>query len=106
MFTKTLFAIIVSHNIIHQLFADDIQLQMSAPPDKISELLHSMRSCISVVKAWAIANMLNLKDKKAEGILVTSKRTAHLNNLPTSITIINVQFPFKLSVKYLAFTLD
>ena len=28
-----------THTIIHHSFADDIQLQMSAPPDKISELL-------------------------------------------------------------------
>ena len=30
---------------------DDIQIQMSAPPDKISQLLHSIQSCISDIKA-------------------------------------------------------
>ena len=35
---------------IHHSFADDLQLQMSAPPDRISELLHSMQSCICDVK--------------------------------------------------------
>ena len=45
MYTKPLSAIIDSHSIIHHSFADDLQLQMSAPPDKISELLHSMQSC-------------------------------------------------------------
>ena len=39
-------------------------------------------------------------------MLVTSKRTKHLHNLPTSITIGNVQIPFKQSVKNLGFTLD
>ena len=39
-------------------------------------------------------------------MLVTSERTKHLNNLPTSITIDNAQIPFKLSVKNLGFTLD
>ena len=53
MYIKPLSAIIDSHSIIHHSFADDLQLQMSAPPDKISELLHSMQSCISDVKAWA-----------------------------------------------------
>ena len=43
MYIKPLSAIIVSHSIIHHSFADDLQLQMSAPPDKISELLHSMQ---------------------------------------------------------------
>ena len=60
---KPLSAIIDSHSIIQHSFADDLQLQMSAPPDKISELLHSMQSCTSDVKAWTIANMLKLNDK-------------------------------------------
>ena len=33
------------HTITHHSFDDDLQLQMSAPHDKISELLHSMQSC-------------------------------------------------------------
>ena len=78
---------------------------MSAPPDKISELLHSMQSCISDVKAWAIANMPKLNDM-TELMLVTSKRTKHLHNLPTSITTGNAQIPFKQSVKNFGFTLD
>ena len=66
--------LLLTHTIIHHSFADDLQLQMSAPPDRISELLHSMQSCISDVKAWATANMLRFNDK-TELMLVTSKRT-------------------------------
>ena len=106
MYIKPLSAIIDSHSIIHHSFADDLQLQMSAPPDRISELLHSMQSCVSDVKAWATANMLKLNDSKTELMLVTSKRTKHLHSLPTSITIGNAQIPFKKSVKNLGFTLD
>ena len=51
------------HTITHHSFTDDIQLQMSAPPDSISKLLQSMQSCISDVKAWATANMLKHNDK-------------------------------------------
>ena len=39
-------------------------------------------------------------------MLVTSKRSKHLHNLPTSITIGNAQIPFKQSVKNLGFTFD
>ena len=106
MYIKPLSAIIDSHSIIHHSFADDLQLQMSAPPDRISELLHSIQSCISDVKAWATANMLKLNDSKTELTLVTSKRSKHLHNLPTSITMGNAQIPFKQSVKNLGFTLD
>ena len=63
MYIKPLSAIIDLHSIIHHSFADDLQLQMSAPTDKISELLHSMQSCISDVKAWATASMLILPEK-------------------------------------------
>ena len=66
MYIKPLSAINDSHSIIHHSFADDLQLQMSAPPDRISELLHSMQSCISDVKAWATTNMLQLNDSKTE----------------------------------------
>ena len=97
---------LLTHTIIHHSFADDLQLQKSAPPDGISELLHSMQSCMSDVKAWATANMPKLNDNKTELMPVNSRRTKHLHNLPTSITIGNAQIPFKQSVKNLGFTLD
>ena len=106
MYIKPLSAIIDSYSIIHHSSADDIQLQMYAPPDRIYELLHSMQPCISDVKAWATVNMLELNHNKTELMLVTSKRTKHLHNLPTSTTIGNAQIPFKQSVKILGFTLD
>ena len=106
MYIKPLPAIFDSHSIIHHSFADDLQLQMSASPDGISELLHSMLSGMGDVKALATANMLKLNDNKTELMLVTSNRTKHLHNLPTSITIGNAQIPFKQSVENLGFTLD
>ena len=66
---------------------------MSAPPERISELLHSMHSCIGDVKAWATAKMPKLNDNMTELKLVTSKKNRHLHNLPTSITIGMLKFP-------------
>ena len=99
MNTKRLSAIIDSHSIIHLSFADSLQLQMFAPSDKISELLHFMQSCMSDVKARATENIYKLNDNKTELMLVYSRGTMHLHNLPTSITIGNAQIPFKQSVK-------
>ena len=48
--------------------------------------------------------MPKLNDK-TELMLVTSKGTKHLLNMPTSITIGKAQIPFKHNVKYLSFTL-
>ena len=106
MYIKPLSAIIESHSIIHHSFADDLQLQMSAPPDGISELLHSMQLCIGDVKAWGTVNMPKRNDNKTELMLVTSKRTKHLHSLPTSITMGNAHIPLKQSVKNSGFTLD
>ena len=106
MYINPFSAIIDSHSIIHHSFADDLQSQMSAPTDRISELLHSMQSCMIDVKAWATANMLKLNDNKTELMLVTYNKTKYLHSLPTSVTIGNAQIPLKQSVKNLGFTLD
>ena len=50
--------------------------------------------------------MLKLNDNKTEFMLITSRRTKHLHNLPTSINIGNAQIPFKQPVKKLGHTLD
>ena len=54
---------------MYNSFADDLQLQMSYLPDKISKLC-SMRSCLSDVNVWATANILKLDEDKTELMLV------------------------------------
>ena len=66
----------------------------------------SLKQCNVKKTAWATAHMLELNDNKTELMLVTSKRTKHLHNIPTSITMEHAQIPFKQSVKNLGFTLD
>ena len=69
-------------------------------------LFNSIQSCICDVKAWASSNMHKLNDNKTELMLVTSKRSKHLHNKPTSITMGNAQISFKHSVKNLGITLS
>ena len=106
MYIKPLSAIIDSHSIKHHTFSDAKQLQTSAPPDEISELLHSIQSCMSDVKGWATANMPKLNERETELMLVTSRKTRHLHSLPTAITIGKFYIPFKQSVKNLSLTLE
>ena len=73
MYIKPLSAIIDSHSIIHYSFADDLQLQMSAPPDRISELLHSMQSCIVMSKLGQLRKCLNLMTARQNSCLSTLK---------------------------------
>ena len=99
VYIEPLSAIVGSHSIIRHSFADYLQLQMSAPLDRMSELLHSMQSCIGDVKAWETVNMLKLNDNKIELMLVISKGTKHLHDLPTSITIGNTQLPSSIQLR-------
>ena len=68
---KPLSAIIDSHSIIHHSFADDLQLQMSAPPNRIYELLNSMQSCISDVKLGQLRTCLNLMTTRHSSCLLS-----------------------------------
>ena len=95
-----------TQTIIHHSFSDDLYLQMSARPDKISELIHSMQSYIGDVKSWATANMLKINDNKTKFVFVTSNKTKYLHNLLSSITISRAQIPLKQTVKNFGFTVD
>ena len=86
----SLYIHIVSYSITHHYIDDDLQLQLSAPLDKISKLLSSMQSCASDIKALGASKMDKLKDDGTKLMLVASKRTKHLQNMHTSITIGNV----------------
>ena len=79
---------------------------MSAPPDNIFRLLHSMQSCISDANGWSTASMFKLDEDKTELMFVTPIGTKHLHNLPTSVTIGNVLITFKQSLKNFGFALD
>ena len=56
MYIKPLSAIIDSHSIIHHSFADDLQIKMSAPSVRISELLHS----IYILNAQVVLNIATI----------------------------------------------
>ena len=104
MYIKPFSAIIDSHFIIHHSFADDLQLQMSAPPDRI--FLSYFYLCTHALVMSMLGHLRKHNDNKTELMLVTSKRAKHLHNLPTSLTMGNAQIPIKHSVKNLGFTLD
>ena len=106
MYIKPMSVIIDSRCFRYHSFTEDLNLQMSATPDEIYELLQSMQSCIGDVIAWATTIMLKLNDNKTEHMDGSSNRTKQLHNLPTSITIGIAQIAFKQSVKNLGFTLD
>ena len=106
IYTIPLSAIIQTHSVLHHSYADDLQLQKSAPPRYISDLLSAMQLCIGDIKSWMTTNMLKLNDEKTELMLVSSSRMSQLHSLPDSMTINNTTIPFSDSVKNLGVTFD
>ena len=84
--------IIDSNTITNHSYFDNVQLQISSTPEKISKLLHSVQSCICDIKARVTANTTNF-------MFVTLKSTNNFPNLLTSTTIRNALLLFKKSVK-------
>ena len=55
-----------SHSVLHHSFADDTQLQKSAPPQQVDELIQSMQQCVHDIKSWTTQGKLKLNDDKTE----------------------------------------
>ena len=104
IYIKPLSSIIDSHSIMHHSFSYDLQLHMSVPSDKITELLHSMQSCMSDVKAWITANMLNLLTTRLNSCLSSTKTCITMTYILSSLSAM-LQFPSN-SPKNLCFALD
>ena len=58
LYTTPLSAVIERHSILHHSYADDSQLQNSATPDRLPDLIDSMRLCIDDIKDWMTDNKL------------------------------------------------
>jgi hypothetical protein len=56
LYTSPLSAVMDRHSVLHHSYADDSQLQKSASPREIPELIQSMQSCIEDVKSWMTVN--------------------------------------------------
>ena len=93
-----------SNFITHHSFADDLQLQMTAHPDKIPKLHHPMQSSISHIKVWTTA-ILKLNNNKTDLMLYLPEKDKHFHNLHTSIRIGNSHI-FSHIVKNMGITLD
>ena len=92
MYVRPLAAIIDSHSIIHHSFADDLQLQMSAPPDQISGLLYSRQPCICDDKAYAMRRCLNLMTARQSSCLSSLKEQSISMSLPFQSQLVILKF--------------
>ena len=64
----SLSCIIANHSGNHQLFADDAQLQKSAPLSEVTSLAKELYACTDDMKTWMTENQLKLNDDKTEAL--------------------------------------
>ena len=71
LYTTPLSDIIAKHSVNHQLFADDTQLQKSAPLCEVTNLTKELNACTDDIKTWMMENQLKLNDDKTKALLLT-----------------------------------
>ena len=108
LYTTPLSDIIANHSVNHQLFADDTQLQKSAPLNEVTNLTKELSACTDNIKTWMTENQLKLNDGKTEALLFpfSSSLKPSTIPLPDSITLGSHNIPFSDSARNLGFILD
>ena len=89
LYATPLSDIIANHSVNHQLFADDTQLQKSAPLNEVTNLTKELNACTDNIKTWMTENQLKLNDDKTEVLLFpfSSSLKSSTVYLPDSITL-------------------
>ena len=100
--------IIANHSVNYQLFADDTQLQKSAPLSEVTNLTKKLKACTDDIKTWMTENQFKLNDEKTEALLFpfSFSLKPFTVSLPDSITLGSLNIPFSYSVRNLGFILD
>ena len=109
LYTTPLSDIIANYSVNHQLFAEDTQLQKSAPLSEVTNLTKEFNACTDDIKTWMTENQLKLNDDKtAEALLFpfSSSLKPSTVPLPDSITLGSHNIPFSDSARNLGFSLD
>ena len=94
LYTTPIAAVIERHSIIHHSYADDSKLQNSATPDRLHDVIDSMRFCIDDLEDWMTDNKLKLNDDKTEVMIISSSRMSTALSIPDSIEVGNASVRF------------
>ena len=108
LYTTPLSDIIANHSVNHQLFADDTQLQKSAPLSEVTNFTKELNACTEDIKTWMTENQLKLNDDETEALLYpfSSSLKQSTVSLPDSITLGSHNIPFSDSARNLGFILS
>ena len=105
LYTQPLSDVISSHQCDFHKYADDTEINRSAPPDQFDSAQHTVSLCVDDVLRWMTNNYLKLNTDKTEAMPVsTSGRSTQVQS--TSVTIDGHKIPFQSNVKYLGVVID
>ena len=106
LYTTPLSDVIDKHSVNHQLFADDTQLQKSAPLHAVDNLTNELQACTDDIRTWMTDTQLKLNDDKTEALLFSPSSQSVNSPLPDSIILGCHNIPFSDSARNLGFILD
>ena len=105
LYTVPLSDVISQHGCDFHKYADDTQLEDSAPPVDFPLVLRNLELCISSVKNWMLSNKLCLNDSKTEALCVGSRHT--LSQISdSSLSVGGSPVPFQSRVRDLGVLVD
>ena len=84
-----------------QLYADDTQLYLSFAPCEWGDALERVEECVKEIKAWMVANKLQLNGDKTQIVLVSAPRANYGVSDLVHVQIDGHPIPFSTSVKNL-----
>ena len=108
LYATPLSDVIANHSVNHQLFANDTQLQQSAPLSEVTNLTKELDACTDDIKTWMTENQLKLNNDKTEALLFpfSSSLRPSTVSLPGSITLGSHNIPFSDSARNLGVVLE
>ena len=113
LYTTPLSDIIANHSVNHQLFADDTQLQKSAPLSEVTNVTKELNACTDDIKTWMTENQLKPNDDKTALLFPLSVFLETFNRSPppppsppTRLLLVLTTSPFSGSASNLGFNLD
>ena len=89
-----------------QLYADDTQLYLSFTPCEWGDALERVEECVKEIKAWMVANKLQLNGDKTQIVLVSAPRANSGVSDLVHVQIDGHPIPFSTSVKNLGVIFD
>ena len=103
LYTKPISDLIRSHSVESQLYADDIQFQVSSSPENMSNAIKSAENCISDIMSWMLANKLKLNNDKTEALCMYSSFKSFPVSKPASVSVYGHDVSFSSSARNLGF---